>query len=129
MLVTHPRLTTDAFTLYIKATVLLGRVKTFNGRFRYKYTDGDGADYQSSTAAPSPASGAGSDAPPKTYGRPVNEVTTINPLDTEEFSALGDLIESFIENIPGEFRDPVGLNTGAKLDPILYMAHQYLIWR
>ncbi|KAG8997271.1 hypothetical protein FRB93_000404 [Tulasnella sp. JGI-2019a] len=73
MLVTHPRLTTDAFTLYIKATVLLGRVKTFNGRFRYKYTDGDGADYQSSTAAPSPASGAGSDAPPKTYGRPVNE--------------------------------------------------------
>ncbi|KAG8997274.1 hypothetical protein FRB95_003580 [Tulasnella sp. JGI-2019a] len=123
MLITHPRLTTDAFTLYIKATVLLGRVKTFNVRFRYKYTDGDGTDHHPATMVSSPASGAGFEPPPKDYGRLVNEVTTINPLDTEEFSALDDLIESFIENIPGEFRDPVGLNTGAKLDPILYMAH------
>ncbi|KAG8851250.1 hypothetical protein FRB96_009453 [Tulasnella sp. 330] len=37
VLSTHPPEITDAFTLYIKASILLGRVKTFNGRFKLKY--------------------------------------------------------------------------------------------
>lgn len=38
-LVTHPPDLTDAFTLYVKSTVLLGKVKTFNGRFKIKYDE------------------------------------------------------------------------------------------
>ncbi|KAG8887360.1 hypothetical protein FRB98_009718 [Tulasnella sp. 332] len=34
---THPPEITDSFTLYIKACIHLGKVKTFNGRFKLKY--------------------------------------------------------------------------------------------
>ncbi|KAG9013634.1 hypothetical protein FRB94_001739 [Tulasnella sp. JGI-2019a] len=37
VLVTHPPAITDSFTLYIKAAILLGKVKTFNGRFKLKH--------------------------------------------------------------------------------------------
>ncbi|KAG9039774.1 hypothetical protein FRB95_007201 [Tulasnella sp. JGI-2019a] len=40
--VTHPPEITDSFTLYIKATVLLGKVKTFNYRFKTTYEDSVG---------------------------------------------------------------------------------------
>ncbi|KAG9009730.1 hypothetical protein FRB90_008175 [Tulasnella sp. 427] len=39
-LTNHPRDTTDSFSLYVKSTVLLGRVKTFNGRFKTKFDGG-----------------------------------------------------------------------------------------
>lgn len=39
-LTSHPQGTTDAFSLYVKSTVLLGRVKTFNGRFKTKFDCG-----------------------------------------------------------------------------------------
>ncbi|KAG8926278.1 hypothetical protein FRC01_009058, partial [Tulasnella sp. 417] len=39
-LTTHPHGMTDSFTLYVKSTVLLGRVKTFNGRFKTKFDCG-----------------------------------------------------------------------------------------
>ncbi|KAG8996575.1 hypothetical protein FRB94_014292 [Tulasnella sp. JGI-2019a] len=110
----HPRRTTDSFALYIKAASLLGRVKTFNGRFRYRYTDVVGRD-----PSASPTCHQGS---PETCGL-VNEVTKINPRDTEEFKSLDTLIAAFIANVPREFNDPVGLDTGSKLDPTLYMAH------
>ncbi|KAG9035149.1 hypothetical protein FRB95_012016 [Tulasnella sp. JGI-2019a] len=41
-LITHPPSITDSFTLYVKASVLLGKVKTFNGRFRQKYDPAHG---------------------------------------------------------------------------------------
>ncbi|KAG9027771.1 hypothetical protein FRB95_007403 [Tulasnella sp. JGI-2019a] len=124
MLVTHPRLTTDAFTLYIKASILLGRVKVFNGRFKYRYTDGDWSGRPVVTPVSSPSSSSSSGGPNAcAYGRTVREVTRINPKDTDEFVALDELIQAFIESIPREFKDPVGLETGAKLDPTLYMAH------
>ncbi|KAG8882845.1 hypothetical protein FRB97_007669 [Tulasnella sp. 331] len=110
----------DAFTLYIKASSLLGKVKTFNGRFRYKYTDGDGTGMPCTrtTLEEYPADDT---APP----RPglVKEVTTTNPRDTDDFHALDALIEAFIGNVPRDLKDPVGLDTGAKLNPTLYMAH------
>lgn len=112
-LVTHPKLTTDAFALYIKGSVILGKVKFFNRTFRYRYTDGVEAG-QNATKE--------SDSDPA-VPRPINDVTSIKPQDTDEFKALDGLIEAFISNIPREFRDPVGLNSGTKLDPILYMAH------
>ncbi|KAG8997272.1 hypothetical protein FRB95_003578 [Tulasnella sp. JGI-2019a] len=104
----HPRLTTDSFTLYIKASTLIGKVKTFNCRFRYRYTYGD---------QPHPSSD------PRTNRSSVNEATTIDPRSTDEFKALDEQVEQFITNIPGDFKDPVGLDTGAKLDATLYMAH------
>lgn len=39
-LTNHPIGTTDSFSLYVKSTVLLGRVKTFNGRFKTKFDSG-----------------------------------------------------------------------------------------
>ncbi|KAG8886977.1 hypothetical protein FRB98_000701 [Tulasnella sp. 332] len=116
-LVTHPKLTTDSFTLYVKATVILGKVKYFNRSFRYRYTDGDepcrtSTDNTTTQLDPDPAN-------PK----PMNCATSVQPQHTEEFKALDNLIQAFITNIPKEFRDPVGFSCGAKLDPILYMTH------
>lgn len=108
MLITHPASATDPFTLYIKAAVLLGKVKSFNGRFRYRYTDGLAFGL-----------GAAKDG----ESNLVNELTTIDPRATAEFRTLDNLIETFTAGIPKEFRDPVGLQSGAKLDPILYVAH------
>lgn len=52
MLVAHPPAITDSFTLYIKASCLLGRVKTFNGRFKNQFEEGlpNGMDPRESTA-------------------------------------------------------------------------------
>lgn len=41
MLTSHPSLLTDSFTLYIKATVILAQVKTFNVNFRLKHARQD----------------------------------------------------------------------------------------
>ena len=103
MLVTHPPALTDSFTLYVKGTILLGQVKAFNGRFRYRYSRGLGL--------------AVNDAP-KTV-----EPTPLDPKTTSEFGTLDLNIQAFIASIPKDLKDPVGLQTGAKLDPILYMAH------
>ncbi|KAG9038131.1 hypothetical protein FRB95_002571 [Tulasnella sp. JGI-2019a] len=110
-LVVHPRLATDSFTLYIKAAVLMGKVKAFNRSFRYRYTDGDEAPKTFT------------DSVPELYNRPTNSITTVKPQETSEFRALDELIDSFVSSIPRDFRDPVGLVSGAKLDPTLYMAH------
>ncbi|KAG8846766.1 hypothetical protein FRB96_001791 [Tulasnella sp. 330] len=109
-LITHPKLTTDSFALYVKATVVLGKVKYFNRTFRYRHTDGEEASRVSDNIGLDSA-----------YKRPSNNIK--KPQGTDEFKALESLIEAFIANIPKEFRDPVGLNSGAKLDPLLYMTH------
>ncbi|KAG9007841.1 hypothetical protein FRB93_007232 [Tulasnella sp. JGI-2019a] len=45
ILTTHPPAVTDSFTLYIKAAILLGKVKTFNWRFKLRSGDlNDNAD-------------------------------------------------------------------------------------
>ncbi|KAG8882850.1 hypothetical protein FRB97_007674 [Tulasnella sp. 331] len=46
-----------------------------------------------------------------------------DPRETKEFKELNGLINAFIACIPKEFKDPVGVTTGAKLDPTLYVAH------
>lgn len=121
MLTTHPRLTTDSFTLYIKATVLLGKVKAFNGRFRYRYTDGDGKVTFDSFPPLSPDGGSAGSA--QAGYAPVKDATKIRPQKTDEFQALDGLIQSFVAHIPNEYKDAVGSTTGVKLDPTLYLAH------
>lgn len=108
----------------------------FNSRFKYRYTDGDGSGRRPSFPIPrsgsrspagsSPGStgeGPGASGTGPAFGRPVNDVTNAQARDTDEFKALDELIDAFVASVPREFRDPVGLETGAKLDPILYMAH------
>ncbi|KAG8857198.1 hypothetical protein FRB96_005872 [Tulasnella sp. 330] len=112
MLTTHPHLATDSFTLYIKASALLGKVKTFNSRFRYRYTYGD-----QQLAAPT----AGGAENPRCSSH--RNVAAIDPRSTDEFKALDEMCHAFVASIPRQFKDPVGLDTGAKLDPTLYMAH------
>ncbi|KAG8882847.1 hypothetical protein FRB97_007671 [Tulasnella sp. 331] len=72
MLLTHPRLGTDSFTLYVKATTLLGKVKIFNGRFRSRFTDSDDGQGRLPVDGPSRSS--------------KDAVMTINPTDTDEFN-------------------------------------------
>lgn len=97
--------------------MIIGKVKTFNRNFRYRYTEGTLA---TGTSADPALTEAESDS---AYPRPIDEVTSIKPQNTDEFKALESLIEAFITNMPREFRDPVSLNSGTKLDPLLYMTH------
>ncbi|KAG8882853.1 hypothetical protein FRB97_007677 [Tulasnella sp. 331] len=101
VLVTHLPLSTDSFTLYVKAAVIFGQVRTFNCRYKQHY---DAPDVQS-------------------ISTPASKAKVRDPRETAEFKALDDVVDAFIASIPREFKDPVGLNTGAKLDPTLYVAH------
>lgn len=42
VLLSHPSGLTDSFTLFVKAVVILDRVRTFNTRFRLKYPSARG---------------------------------------------------------------------------------------
>ncbi len=116
MVLTHPPLATDSFTLYLKGTILLGKVKTFNVRFKMRYTDGMGPSSGSTyTAAYQETYSYG--APSSTSG------SKIDPRETAEFQFLDNLIRTFPSSIPKEFKDAVGMDIGMKLDPVLYVAH------
>lgn len=151
MLITHPPLTTDAFTLYLKGSVLLGKVKTFNVRFKMRYTDGAGPtamgsstytasslydNHQSNAHDPynwaqqaaqqqrSPPHAPREPNPAYPYGAPSSTAgSKIDPRETAEFQLLDNLIRSFIGSIPKDFREPVPTDLGVKLDPVLYTAH------
>jgi hypothetical protein len=96
MLVTHPAGTTDSFTLYVKASIILGKIKLFNVRFRSKYCE------EPQSCSP-------------------DDQSAIDPRDTAEFQVLDTLITSFRNSFPKEFKDPV-LPDG-KVDPVLYVVH------
>ncbi|KAG9015675.1 hypothetical protein FRB90_004494 [Tulasnella sp. 427] len=81
MLFTHPTLTTDSWTLYIKATMLLSRVKSFNCRYRIV------------------AASKRSDVFTTGYN---------SPTETEEFQHIDQTISAYMSNIPRAFREPVG---------------------
>ncbi|KAG8857248.1 hypothetical protein FRB96_005923 [Tulasnella sp. 330] len=116
MLVTHPPLFTDSFTLYIKASVIFGQVRTFNRRYKQHYDLASMQSIRPGSGSWSPSSGSESTSPSGT-------AKARDPRETREFKALDVLIGAFIASIPQEFKDPVGLSTGARLDPTLYVAH------
>ena len=97
MMLIHPPATTDSFVLYVKASILLGKVKSFNVRFKPKYCEG--------THWPSL----------------FEDNCSIDPTDTAEFQALDNLIASFGKSFPRDFRDPVRVD--GRVDPVLYVAH------
>ncbi|KIO22819.1 hypothetical protein M407DRAFT_27693 [Tulasnella calospora MUT 4182] len=126
MLTTHPASTTDSFTLYLKGSILLGKVKTFNVRFKMRYTDGGGPT--SSGGSVYTASPFNQDQPQPSpeypYGAPSSTASSkIDARETAEFQVLDNLIRSFSASIPKEFQDPVPTKLRSKLDPVLYTAH------
>ncbi|KAG8945758.1 hypothetical protein FRC04_000524 [Tulasnella sp. 424] len=146
MIVNHPPLMTDAFTLYLKASILLGKVKTFNVRFKMRYTDGMGptamgsSTYTASQFYDNNQSNATDPynyaqraqqqqrSPPHNpaypYGAPSSTAgSKIDPRETAEFQLLDNLIRTFIGSIPKDFKDAVPTELGVKLDPVLYTAH------
>ncbi|KAG9043658.1 hypothetical protein FS837_009293 [Tulasnella sp. UAMH 9824] len=126
MLTTHPPLTTDSFTLYVKGSVLLGKIKTFNVRFKMRYTDGGGTTtYGSSIYGASPfnqdQTGPNLEYP---YGAPSSTATSkVDARETAEFQVLDNLIRSFIMSFPKQLKNPVPTELESKLDPVLYTAH------
>ncbi|KAG8905657.1 hypothetical protein FRB99_008498, partial [Tulasnella sp. 403] len=102
MLLTHPPLLTDSFTLYIKASSLLGRVKYFNLRYRIRAAEVQAKDNDTSAGRGNASS---------------------NPRDTREFQDLDQLIRDFTGSFPSDFKNPDGGDERKKFDPVLYTAH------
>ncbi|EMD42002.1 hypothetical protein CERSUDRAFT_110542 [Gelatoporia subvermispora B] len=101
VLLTHPEGQTDPFILFIKATMLLSRVKNFNLRFRSNMHKGD-PNYQ---------------LPPEGAGTGPGGVVTVR--DCPAFRDLDQLIGSFRQSFPAHLRNPVD---DGIVDPHLYMA-------
>lgn len=100
MLFTHPPLTTDSWTLYIKASILVSRVRSLNSR------------YWISAAS-------------KRHG--MSEGWHRPPTESEEFRHLDQTIASFTRNIPRAFQDPVGTAVDPLLYTAHILPHVYVI--
>jgi hypothetical protein len=92
----HPEEQTDAFTLYVKGTCLISRVKSFNLRFRSRHFSGD------------PACGV-----EPSFSEPVD------PRTTQAFKDLDNIVLSFRESFPPLMKSPINGNI---VDPHLYSA-------
>ncbi|KAH8120305.1 hypothetical protein DFH11DRAFT_1559424 [Phellopilus nigrolimitatus] len=92
ILLTHPPEQTDSFVLYIKASIVMSRVKTFNLRFRAKNFAGD------LTMVPPPGSTTADQCATAQY---------IDPRETSGFKEIDHLVSSFVSSFPRGFRDPV----------------------
>jgi len=95
----HPAGQTDAFTLYIKGTSLISRVKGFNLRFRSKNYAGD-----------------------PTYRVETDISDSIDPRTTQAFKDLDNTVLSFRASFPAHLRNPIN---GSVVDPHLYCASLY----
>lgn len=94
LFINHTPLVTDSFTLYVKGAILLGRVKTFNIRFKSCYSASFGPQ------------------------GPHN----VEPRATAGFIALDNLIARFIASFPKHYHDPIDIEHGNKVDRVLYTA-------
>ncbi|KZT01965.1 uncharacterized protein LAESUDRAFT_443524 [Laetiporus sulphureus 93-53] len=101
VLLNHPPEQTDAFVLYIKAHMLLSRVKNFNIRFRARYYAGD---------------------PSVTVHTTIGETDCMQPKDirnTPAFFELNGLVTDFQNSFPTNLRHPVQNNL---VNPHLFAA-------
>jgi len=92
----HPEEQTDAFTLYIKGTYLISRVKNFNLRFRSRHYAGD------PTCGVEPS-----------FSEPVD------PRTTQAFKDIENIVLSFRPSFPAHLKNPINGNV---VDPHLYCA-------
>ena len=105
MLLDHPPEQTDAFVLYIKSSVVMSRVKTFNLRFRAKNYAGD-------PMMVPPLGTIGSEQS--------STAQYIDPRETLGFKEIDALVESFVPSFPRHLRHPIKDNV---LDTHLLLAH------
>jgi hypothetical protein len=96
----HPPQHTDSFTLYIKAAMVLSRVKAFNTRFRGRYHAGDPALHSPATKIPV-------------------SLEDLDPRETPAFREVDSLVTSWASSFPPQFRAPIQDET---VDPHLYYA-------
>ncbi|KAF5390304.1 hypothetical protein D9757_002838 [Collybiopsis confluens] len=99
LLSVHPEKQTDGLILYVKATLLLSKVKTFNSRFRAKHFAGDGEGNLSYNTFRA-------DEP-------------VDPRNTMAFIDLDGTVTSFIATFPTHLRNPV---IDGKMDCTLFAA-------
>ncbi|KAJ8521445.1 hypothetical protein ONZ45_g1856 [Pleurotus djamor] len=100
LLLVHPEKQVDSFILYIKGSILISQVKTFNMRFRSRHLAGD-VSVTSPYADSSDSSGH------------------IDPRGSPAFVALDDTVSAFPTSFPPHLRSPVTDNI---VDPTLYTA-------
>ncbi|KAJ7235915.1 hypothetical protein B0H12DRAFT_1238654 [Mycena haematopus] len=81
LLLLHPDKQTDSFVLYVKAVMLLSRVKTFNLRFRAKHFFGD-----------------------------TNSAEPVDPRGSPAFMELDNIATSFRSSFPSHLRQPIAGN-------------------
>ncbi|KAK0456553.1 hypothetical protein EV421DRAFT_1895773 [Armillaria borealis] len=102
LLVNHPENQIDSFIMYIKSSILISRVKTFNMRFRTRHYNGD---EQISTYHPLPMS--------------PNSTEPVDARMSAGFVELDSTISSFLSSFPPHLRNPINNNT---VDNHLYTA-------
>ncbi|KAJ6604750.1 hypothetical protein DFH09DRAFT_1123717 [Mycena vulgaris] len=91
LLLLHPEKQTDSFVLYIKAVMLISKVKTFNLRFRARHFFGD-------VAVMSP------------HSEPYNPLEPVDPRGSPAFIELDNIASSFRSSFPSNLRTPIVAN-------------------
>ncbi|KAJ7293679.1 hypothetical protein C8J57DRAFT_1162423 [Mycena rebaudengoi] len=100
LLLLHPEKSTDSFVLYVKGTILISRVKTFNLRFRAKYFTGD-----ASVTSP--------------HHEQINPLEPVDPRGSQAFMELHTIASSFRASFPSDLKTPIVDNV---VDQHLYTA-------
>lgn len=103
LLLTHPENQIDSFILYIKTTILLSHVKTFNMRFRAKHFAGDESVITSVSF----------------NGNFPSSSHPIDPRGSPAFIELDHVVSSFLSTFPSHLRNPINNNI---VDNHLYSA-------
>ncbi|KAF7339384.1 Eukaryotic translation initiation factor 3 subunit H [Mycena sanguinolenta] len=100
LLLLHPDNQTDSFVLYVKAVMLMSKVKTFNLRFRAKHFFGD-----STMMSP--------------HSEQLNPAEPVDPRGSPAFIELDNIAASFRSSFPPHLRQPIAGNV---VDQHLYLA-------
>ncbi|KAJ7169978.1 hypothetical protein C8R46DRAFT_1090719 [Mycena filopes] len=103
LLLVHPDNQTDSFVLYVKATILISKAKTFNLRFRAKHFFGDVSVM----------------SPQNPHTESSNPLEPIDPRGSPAFIELDNIAGSFRSSFPAHLRNPI---VGNVVDQHLYTA-------
>ncbi|KAF7436918.1 hypothetical protein PC9H_003752 [Pleurotus ostreatus] len=107
LLLVHLPKQVDSFILYIKGTIMISQVKTFNMRFRARHLAGD-------TSVTSP------------YKDTSQLSEHIDPRGSPAFLALDEVVSTFRVSFPPHLRSPI---TDSIVDPVLYTASLMPHWQ
>lgn len=101
LLLNHPEEQTDSFILYIKGTIMISQVKTFNSRFRARHFAGDVA------------------VQANPFSDNLQSSEPIDPRGSQAFIELDNVVSSFRASFPSHLRNPIVNNV---VDNHLYTA-------